>query len=105
MARSQNKLKQPSEVYILHFKQPYWHKARHYIGYTTVGTQNRVDAHRNGDGSLLVNYAHNKKGIPFQIGLIEHFDTKEEARWREIRLKREGHLARHCKICQERSGQ
>jgi len=92
----------PSEVYILHFDKPYWNRARHYVGYTTIGADNRIKKHRNGTGSLLVNYAHNKKGIEFQTGLIEQFATRPLARWRERQLKREGHLSRHCEICQRR---
>ena len=91
-----------SEVYILHFESPYWRTAKHYVGYTTIGADNRIAKHRKGTGSLLVNYAYNKKGIPFEVGLIEHFATRLLARWRERQLKKEGHLARHCKICQER---
>lgn len=90
-----------SEVYILHFEQPYWNRARHYVGYTTIGAEERIEKHRNGTGSLLVNYAHNKKGIGFVVGLVENFSCRKLARWREKQLKKEGHLSRHCKICQE----
>lgn len=89
------------DTYILHFDRPYWMQCKHYVGYTSVGIDSRVERHRSGRGSLLVNYAHNKKGIPFQLGLVEHFDSKEFARGRETRLKREGHLSRHCSVCQE----
>ena len=89
----------PSEVYILHFEKPYWSEARHYVGYTTIGAENRIELHRKGEGSLLVNYAHNKKGINFVVGLIENYASRPLARWRERQLKREGHLARHCKVC------
>jgi len=92
----------PSEVYILHFQSPYWTRCRHYVGYTTRDVETRVSEHRSGKGSLLVNYAHNKKGIDFVVGLVEQFATRKLARWREKQLKREGHLSRHCKICQER---
>lgn len=89
----------PSEVYILHFDEPYWGKARHYVGYTTKKAEERISLHRNGKGSLLVNYAHNKRNIPFRIGLIERYVSKELARNRELKLKREKHLSRHCEIC------
>ena len=94
----------PSEVYILHFERPYWNRARHYVGYTTIGANERIALHRKGKGSLLVNYAHNKMGIDFVVGLVENFACRKLARWRERQLKKEGHLARHCKICQERRG-
>lgn len=89
----------PSEVYILHFERPYWNRARHYVGYTTIGANERIALHRKGKGSLLVNYAHNKMGIDFSIGLVEQFTTRILARWRERQLKKEGHLSRHCEIC------
>ncbi len=75
-------------------------QCRHYVGYTSVGAEARIETHISGKGSLLVNYAHNKKGIPFTVGMVEHFDSKDFARGREIRLKREGHLKRHCNVCQ-----
>jgi len=99
----EKKADKPSEVYILHFEEAYWTNARHYVGYTTIGAENRIEKHRNGTGSLLVNYAHNKMGIEFAVGMVENYVSKQLARWREKQLKKEGHLARHCKICQERS--
>jgi predicted GIY-YIG superfamily endonuclease len=89
-----------NDLYILHFKSRYWSNARHYVGYTSLGVDERIKTHRAGRGSLLVKYALDK-GVDFKVGLVEHFDTKEQARYREIRLKREGHLSRHCKICEE----
>lgn len=90
-----------NDVYILHFQKPYWTNARHYVGYTTKGVAARVEKHRDGRGSLLVDYALNKKGVDFLVGRVEHYDTAEQARWREIRLKDEKHLSRHCSICNE----
>lgn len=92
---------QKAEVYILHFNKTYWGKAKHYVGYTTIGTHNRIVKHQNGTGSLLVDYATNKLGIDFVIGRIETFASKQIARWRERKLKSEGHLSRHCSVCQE----
>ena len=89
-----------AEVYILHFESPYWNKARHYVGYTIKGAENRINIHKQGKGSLLVNYAYNKKGIPFNVGMVEGFDNKKLARYFEKKLKSEGHLSRHCSICQ-----
>jgi len=89
-----------NQVYILHFDKRYWSNARHYIGYTSLGVSERIKKHRNGTGSMLVRYALDK-GCDFQIGLVETYPTKQEARYREIRLKREKNLSRHCKICQE----
>jgi len=99
------------EVYILHFEQPYWSNGkagcRHYVGYTTVGTENRIAKHRTGRGSLLVRYAFNKQGIPFEVGLVvkcDHYNeplSKHDARELERRWKNEGHLDRHCEICKQ----
>lgn len=91
---------EPSEIYILHFEKPYWKRAKHYVGYTTVGAKKRIKIHRSGKGSLLVDYALNKKGIDFVVGLVENFACRAFGRLREEQLKKEGHLARHCKICQ-----
>ncbi len=91
------------DTYILHFERPYWMTSQHYVGYSGRGVDKRIEIHRSGKGSLLVNYAHNKKGIPFSVGMVEHFESKDFARGREIRLKREGHLSRHCIVCQEAS--
>ena len=97
------------EVYILHFKAPYWSNGKagckHYVGYTTIGAENRIDLHKKGRGSLLVKYAFKKQGIPFEVGLVQKCDargeplTKQGARELEIRLKGEGHLSRHCAVC------
>jgi predicted GIY-YIG superfamily endonuclease len=93
----------PSDVYILHFKQPYWKAGRalcrHYVGYTTLGVDERVNRHRKGQGSLLVKYAHKKLGIDFVVSHVEHFSCRLLARHREQQLKREGNLARHCEVC------
>lgn len=88
-----------AQVYILHFAKPYWKQAKHYVGYTTVGVENRIEKHRKGTGSLLVDYAYNKKQIPFTIASIFDCATKEIARALEVKLKNEGHLSRHCPIC------
>jgi len=93
----------PGQVYILHFNKPYWNNARgkctHYVGYTTIGAEERINLHRKGQGSLLVKYAHKKLGIDFEVGLVEDYPDRMSARYREMRLKKEGHLSRHCKIC------
>jgi len=88
-----------SQVYILHFKQPYWGNARHYVGYTTIGANNRIEKHRKGQGSLLVNYAHNKLGIDFEVGAIFDCDNRVLARHLELKLKRGKNLKHHCEIC------
>lgn len=101
MGLGKNSDSTPAEVYILHFKRTYWGHAQHYVGYTTIGALARINLHRRGRGSLLVNYATNTLGIDFAVGLIEPFATRLLARWREKQLKREKHLSRHCEICQK----
>lgn len=55
-------------LYILHFDRPYWTNCQHYIGYTTVPLEERLQRHRNGDGSRLVRYAL-ARGIKFGAGV------------------------------------
>jgi len=87
-----------ASIYILHFNKPYWHNAKHYVGYTKFTAEERIAKHRNGNGSLLVSYAL-KHRCDFELSHDETFDTTQEARYRERQLKREGHLSRHCSIC------
>ncbi len=92
-----------SDVYILHFDSPYWMNCRHYVGWTSLGHEARIAKHMNGKGSLLVGYAL-KHGHSFVVGLIEQYATKQLARWREVKLKGEKNLSRHCSVCKERKG-
>ena len=85
-------------VYILHFDTPYWNNARHYVGYTTIGVENRIAKHRKGKGSLLVGYAL-KHGHDFVIAHTEEFETKWEARQRERQIKRGKNIKRQCDVC------
>jgi predicted GIY-YIG superfamily endonuclease len=88
-----------SDVYLLHFDKPYWNNARHYVGYTTKTAEERIAKHRDGTGSLLVNYAI-QHGNDFKVAMVEHYDTKYEAVTREFELKNSHALARTCPICQ-----
>lgn len=88
------------DVYILHFNARYWGNSRHYTGYTSLGVKERLLRHRAGKGSQLVKFALDK-GIDFEVGLVEHgYPNKMIARMRERQLKKEGHLSRHCVVCQ-----
>lgn len=93
-----NDSSQSNDLYILHLNGKIANHAQHYVGYTTLGVEARVKRHRNGDGARMIAHAL-KIGIDFQIGHVEHFATAEEARWREVRLKSEKNLRRHCEIC------
>jgi predicted GIY-YIG superfamily endonuclease len=86
------------DVYLLHFDRPYWTKARHYIGYTKFTAEERIAKHRDGNGSKLVAYAL-AHGINFVCALVEHFDTPQEARARELQLKANHKISRLCPKC------
>jgi predicted GIY-YIG superfamily endonuclease len=96
---------QKAQLYILHFKQPYWgkehHRCQHYLGYSVMGAETRIAKHKEGTGSLLVNYAYNLKDIDFEVGLVYDCESKEIARNLEKYLKKEGHYDRHCEICKK----
>lgn len=87
-----------AEVYLLHFDRPYWGSARHYVGYTKFTAAERIAQHRAGNGSKLVAYAL-AHGRQFECVLIEHYDTPQEARAREIQLKSWHGLKRLCPQC------
>lgn len=87
-----------STVYLLHFERPYWGKCQHYLGYTTLPVIERLKRHYSGNGSKLVAFALNN-GNSFKLSHIEEFDTRKEARAREIQLKIRGHYSEKCIIC------
>jgi predicted GIY-YIG superfamily endonuclease len=99
-----NDSSQTNDLYILHLNGKIANHAQHYVGYTTLGVNERIKRHRSGDGAKMIAHAL-RIGLDFQIGHLEHFATAEEARYREIRLKREKNLARHCDICRRKNGQ
>ncbi|MDD5510458.1 MAG: GIY-YIG nuclease family protein [Dehalococcoidales bacterium] len=87
-----------ADVYLLHFERPYWGKARHYVGYTKFTAAERIDTHRAGNGSKLVAYAM-AHGNNFECVLTEHFDSPQEARARELQLKKRHGLNKLCPRC------
>lgn len=88
------------DVYLLHFNHPYWSNARHYVGYTKFTTEERIATHKAGNGSKLVAYAL-AHGCLFDCVLVEHYDTCQQARTRENKIKRNSHFNRLCPICVE----
>jgi len=95
-----------AELYILHFKKPYWKNCQHYVGYTKFTAEERCAVHRgvmkNGSKpSKLVQYALNH-GNDFVIALVEQFNEDWEARQAERKIKRSGGGKRLCPICQNR---
>lgn len=78
-------------VYLLHFDRPYKH-ARHYLGYTDDLDQ-RIEAHRNGNGARLVEVVM-QAGIGFTVAR-----TWDGDRDLERRLKNQHNGPRLCPIC------
>lgn len=92
-----------AELYLLHFKKPYWKTCQHYVGYTKFTAEERCAVHRgikkNGSKpSKLVQFALNN-GIDFNIVYTESYKESWQARQRERKLKRNGHLKRLCPVC------
>lgn len=87
-----------ADVYLLHFDQPYWGKARHYVGYTVRGWETRVAEHQAGKGSLVVAYAL-RHGCQFQVVRVWHRVDKQEARKLEKKFKAGKNLPQLCPIC------
>lgn len=93
-----------AQIYLLHFDKPYWKNCRHYVGYTTIGVENRVAVHRrelkgHGRPSMLVDYAL-QNGCDFQVALVEDYDCIQMAKHREYKIKRRG-VVRCCPICKK----
>jgi hypothetical protein len=82
-------------VYLLHFDRPYKH-ARHYLGYTDDLDQ-RIEAHRNGNGARLVEVVM-QAGIGFTVAR-----TWDGDRDLERRLKNQHNSPRLCPICNKKA--
>lgn len=84
-----------STVYVLHFDQPYWGKAQHYIGRAKVLAK-RIAKHQAGTGSKLCRYALSK-GITFQV--VKTFRcTWQDSYHLELQKKHKG-AKNICPIC------
>jgi predicted GIY-YIG superfamily endonuclease len=91
------------DVYCLHFLEPYWGKAQHYVGRTKFTTEERVAIHRSGKGSRLVAYALDH-GNDFVVSFKETYTTTHDAMIREHRLKmRHGGIKGLCPICNNKA--
>ena len=86
-----------SYVYLLHFSQPYKH-ARHYLG-STCDLEHRLQLHRNGNGARLMEVVR-AAGIDFEVCRLWRFDSIEEARAFEKKLKSWQKGPRLCPYCQ-----
>jgi len=83
-------------IYLIHFDTPYKH-ARHYLGWTT-NLDERLAAHRNGNGARLMEVIVNA-GITWRLAR-----TWTGSRELERQLKRQHNSPRLCPICSEEKG-
>lgn len=79
-------------IYLLHFHKPYKH-ARHYLGWTSLGVEDRLERHRSKDGARLLQVLL-ANGIEFTLAR-----TWEGTRDDERRLKNRKSTPRLCPIC------
>lgn len=97
----------PCFVYLLCFAgQPLAH-ARHYSG-ATSNFPARLELHQQGRGAKLLAAVHDRDRevgthTELHVARLWRFNTMEEARAFERRLKRRGHGPRHCPICMHRA--
>lgn len=80
-------------VYLLHFSRPLAH-ARHYIGYTKDGLEERLVRHRAGHGARLVAAAI-ATGITVTLARAWHGAPRK---W-ELTLKAKGGATALCPVC------
>jgi len=86
-------------VYILHFNIPYIKSGkafRHYVGYTK-DLDKRLRLHREGRGSKWVKFML-QHGSDFVVSRTWEFDTQQDARRKEIKIKN-GHASKYCPLC------
>jgi predicted GIY-YIG superfamily endonuclease len=85
-------------LYLLHLDRKFHGRAGHYVGYTARLLELRLRDHGTRRGARLLHLAR-QEGIGFRVALTEEHPDANAARQRERRLKREGHLDRHCGVC------
>lgn len=86
-------------VYLLHFTKPLAH-ARHYCGYTPGLVADRLKLHEAGQGANICKHAV-LNGAELRLARTWNFNTWQEAREFERKLKRTHHLGRYCPLCKE----
>lgn len=84
-------------VYLLHFSRPY-HHARHYLGYTTYGVEQRLADHLAGRGARLVQVV-----VAAGIGVVVARTWPGQGREFERRLKNRKDAAYICPFCNPRA--
>lgn len=79
-------------IYLLHFDRAYF-RARHYLGFTDNGTEERLRQHLDGQGSPLV-YAVVQNGI--SVRLVRQWQGGRQA---ERLFKTYKNTPRYCPVC------
>lgn len=85
-------------VYLLHFERPLPlpGSPQHYLG-VTKNVKRRLNDHESGRGS---EFSKTAKRLKIRFKFVRVWDGDELF---ERKLKREGHLSRHCSICNQSS--
>jgi len=96
----ENSYSRKAEVYIIHIDEKIGGHAQHYVGYTTLGIEERMRRHRSGLGSKLLAHA-SKLGINYRVALLVPLDNKIQARNLELKFKAEKNLKHHCRFCRK----
>src|ERR1700737_4132862 len=92
-----------SYVYLIHFHRVIGNSANrrgtagHYLG-STSALEYRLQNHRNGNGAALMR-AVSEAGISWELARLWRFDSYEQARAWEKRLKKRGHNPQQCPRC------
>lgn len=92
MPRQKNK--PDGTVYLLHFSTSF-HHASHYLGWTSLPVEQRIEQHRSGHGARLLEVV-TAAGITFKVAR-----TWDGTRKLERSLKNHHNARRHCPLCKK----
>ncbi len=81
-------------VYLLHFSKSF-HHASHYLGWTSLPVEQRIEQHRSGHGARLLEVV-TAAGISFKVAR-----TWNGTRRLERTLKNHHNARRHCPLCKK----
>lgn len=79
-------------VYLIHFAKPYCH-AQHYLGFTTLPVEERIQQHRAGQSARFLQVV-TEANINFSVAR-----TWTGTRKLERSLKNHHNARRHCPLC------
>ena len=79
-------------LYLLHFDRPF-HHCRHYVGWTSLSAEKRLERHLAGRGSRLVKAAI-KAGIEVVIAKTWAGTRRDERKFKRLRS-----TPKHCPFC------